>query len=188
MKVECGRCDVKNIFNVDETGLSSSVVYPPLSRRTYIAPEERLRDARDERYVGEGACYDVCTNETGSAKMPMSIIGRARNPRCFPSQKVPIEYLLQTNAWLDNEPFTSWFAEVFLPFAQDHTTGSEDKLLLQTDCCRSHYALRDPEGRIEVWMLPGKSTDKHQSMDMGIIAATQLHDRCTLSISRTLRL
>lgn len=47
----------------------------------------------------------MCTNATGSAKVPMSIIGKSRNPRYFRLRLPPIKYFLQSNVWLDGATF-----------------------------------------------------------------------------------
>ena len=43
--------------------------------------------------------------------------------------------------------------------------------------CASHDLLVDLKGQVETMVYPPNCTSKHQPMDMGIIAATKLHDR-----------
>lgn len=63
----------------------------------------------------------VCTNATGSEKVPMSIIGKYKNPRCVRGEKVPMKCFAQKNATSDSKTFVMCFEEVFLPFARFHT-------------------------------------------------------------------
>ena len=126
----------------------------------------------------------LCTNATGRAKIPMSIIGKSENPRCFKGKNVPVKYFAQKNAWSDSKTFVRWFEEVFLPFARRHTEGTDDKVLLLMDNCGSHFSLSDCGGRVNIAMFPPKCTSKHQPMDMGVIAATKLHYRRFLLLRR----
>lgn len=183
VKSACGNYRLENIFNVDETGL----FFKLLPRRTYImASESRktVRGTKDMTAKDRLTLY-VCTNATGSAKVPVSIIGRSQNPRCFDGNTIPVKYFSQSNAWSDGKTFKKWFEEVFLPFARQHTRGTEEKVLLLMDCCASHDELSDPEGRVRIMMYPPNCTSLHQPMDMGIIAATKLHYRRRLLRRRT---
>ena len=68
-------------------------------------------------------------------------------------------------------------------------------MLLLIDGCSSHEDLEDSKGKVKVVTYPPNWTSVHQSMDMGIIAATKLNYRrelldmkvSTMGVAATLR-
>lgn len=51
----------------------------------------------------------VCANMSGTNKLPLLVIGRASNPRCFKHVKsLPVEYYSNKKAWMTLEIFTEW--------------------------------------------------------------------------------
>lgn len=171
----CFKYDLKNMYNVDETGL----FYKLLPKRTYLSramSRKTVRGNKDMKSKGRMSLY-VCVNADGSLKVPMSAIGKAKNPRCFWRKKSPIKYFSQANAWSDSETFENWWNEVFLPFARRQTS---DPVLLLMDGCASHGDLVDPRGQVGVGSYPPNSTSKHQPADMGIIAALKMQYRSRL--------
>ena len=84
--------DAGLIFNVDETG----TFFKLFPRRTYICSFENkkpLPGTKAMRAKDIIAAY-VCTNTTGT-KVPMYIIGTAKNPRCFRLGASAVHYLSQ---------------------------------------------------------------------------------------------
>ncbi|CAN0182990.1 unnamed protein product [Ectocarpus sp. 4 AP-2014] len=178
----CKKFGMENIFNVDETG----IFYRLMPNRTYLSTEESRKSAR-----GTKGIY-MCTNANGTAKVPMAIIMKSKNPRCFGKQKrSPIKYFSQANAWSDGATFKKWWLEEFILFIRKWT---HQPVLLLMDGCASLDLLVDPTGQITTMVYPPNCTSKHQPMDMGIIAATKRHYRkrllrlrvSTMSVTSTL--
>ena len=137
--------------------------------------------------------YCEVTNATGSAKVPISIIAKAKNPRCFRRKSSPIKYFVQNNTWSDGATFRKWWLEVFLPLIR---RWAHFRVLCLMDGCASHVScLVDPKGQVKTMVYPPYCTSKHQPMYMGIIAATKLHYRrsflsvrvSTMAVTDTLR-
>ena len=114
MAAVCKECeeyyDLNNIYNVDETGL----LYRVLPRRTYLAPSENRKTARGVKGMKAKELFTtyICVNASGTAKMPLVVIGTAANPRCFSQGKILLPkdtiYLNQTGAWSDTRTFGLW--------------------------------------------------------------------------------
>lgn len=114
----------------------------------------------------------VCTNATKTIKLPMSIIGTAKNPRCFRKGSPPVTYFSHKNAWSDSVTFKKWFYGVFLPFIRAKTS---EKVLVIMDNCGPHGAdLVDNRDQVTIMTLPPNCTSLFQPMDMGVIAALKL--------------
>lgn len=177
VKAACGGYKLRNIFQVGETAL----FFRLLPRRLYMVPHEGRKTIRGMRDMGpqHRVTVYVCANATGSAKAPVSIVGKSKTPRCFEGKRVPVKYFSQSNAWSDAKTFRKWFHEVFLPFARKHTRGDKthDKVLLLVDSRGTPDQLIDPEGRVRVMMYPPGCTSKRQPMDVGVIAATKVNYR-----------
>ena len=99
---------VENIFNMDETGL----FFQAIPNRTYLMPSEN-----DKRQAGHGLkamkakdriTIILCSNSTGTCKVPPTVIGSAKNPRCFKDNPPCLPYLHQRNAWNDQENYNKW--------------------------------------------------------------------------------
>lgn len=180
-----------NIFNVDETGVQDRVYL----RDTYIQlgkeNSKTVRGTKGMTAKDRVSAY-MCTNATGEAKVPMAIIGKSKNPRCFRNRPPPVKYFSQANAWSDSTTFKTWFHEVFLPFILRHTC---EPVLLIMDGCASHGELVDPRGQVETITYLPNVTSRYQPMDKGIISAVKRGYRNTLpqlrvdtmSIAPTLR-
>ena len=88
--------DEDNVYNMDETGLFFKCL-----------PNRRFVDAKDAK-IARGTklikakdriTLFVTTNATGTDKVPLSMIGRAKNPRCFINQRRRLNYYSQNKAW-----------------------------------------------------------------------------------------
>lgn len=167
LKAKLRSYDVDCIYNVDETGL----FYKLLPRRTYITEEENRKTIRGTKAMKskDRITAYVCTNGDGSRKLPMAIIGKAKNPRCFRLGQPPVPYFSQKNSWSDTLTFKRWFYEVFLPFIRKAT--SRPCVLLMDNCGPHGTDLKDSRNQVTIMTLPPNCTAIHQPMDLGIIAA-----------------
>ena len=103
----------------------------------------------------------------GNAKgerLPMFVIGKSKNPRCFKGVKrVPCCHQAQQKSWMSSELFEEWVKEL------DRNFGSKKrKTALMIDNCHAH-----PDGPalewIELIFLPPNTTSVTQPMDQGVI-------------------
>jgi transposase-like protein len=159
----------ENVYNMDETGLNFRL----LPRQTYVhKTEKNVRGTKSMKSKDRVTLY-IATNATGSQKVPLSMIGNSKNPRCFGRQqeKRKLIYFDQSKAWSDTRTFTRWFHEVFLPHIRSNT---KDKVLLVMGNCGPHGAkISDPLGQVKMMPLPPNCTAVHQPMDQGIIQAVK---------------
>ena len=153
------------IYNVDVTALC----YKSLPNRTYVLKSENnkyLRGIKKMKAKDRVSAY-LCTNTDGSHKIPITIIGKSRNPRAFRKQKPSCYYLNSAKAWSTAQLFGSWLHKIFAPFFRSRTT-SDVPLLLENASSRSKICV--PKG-IEIIFLPPNVTSIHQPADMSIIRA-----------------
>lgn len=103
----CEDYSPNHLLNVDETGL----VYVTLPKKTYLSTVENRRTARGTKGMKAKDLLSaiVCANATGTFNIPIAIIGKAKNPRCFAGKNVLCGYLGQANAWSDIVTFRKWW-------------------------------------------------------------------------------
>ena len=75
------------------------------------------------------------SNASGTIKLPLLLIGKAKNPRCFKNvsrDSLPVVYANQSNAWVNAALFKDWFHHSFVPFVQEKLgeIGCEPKALM----------------------------------------------------------
>ena len=157
---------LSNIYNQDESGL----FYRLCQNRSYLSRSEYRSGARGSclQKAKQRLTVSFCTNCDGSHRLPIRYIGKSASPNCFKSHPTAkTNYSSQTNAWMDGKKFKEcllwWFTEV-----SKVSTGPW--LLLLHNCGGHNVGLSLPRVRIE--FLPPGTTVVHQSLDMGIIAAT----------------
>ena len=69
-------------------------------------------------------------------KLPMLVIGKAKNPRCFKNiQALPYRYRLQKKSWMDSVLFEDYVRELNAEFK-----AKEGKCALIIDNCPAHHA------------------------------------------------
>lgn len=156
--------DVENVYNVDETGL----FYKLIPRRTYILACENKNTLRGTKGMGamDRITAYACTNADGSRNLPMAIIGKAANARCFRMGAPAVPYFSNAKAWPNTGTFLKWFNNVFLPHVRKVTSKP---VALVVGNASSHNELKDFRGQVSVIPLPPNVAALHQPMDMGVI-------------------
>lgn len=157
-----------DIYNVDESGLLwRSLPRKSLaSRREATAPGFKSSKERVTILVGG--------NASGTHPLPLLMIGKSANPRCFKNKRLPLKYTHQKSAWMSGEIFIDWFTNQFIPtvtkFRNDRNlTG---KVLLVLDNAPTHPAeevLNEINKNFKVIFLPPNCTALIQPMDQGVI-------------------
>ena len=94
---------LSQLYNGDET----SLIYRKTLSKTYTLPSED-RQLCGRKQPKERVTLLVVSNATGTDKLPLIMIGKFKNPRCFikinPSS-IPLTYLNQKKAWMDSTLF-----------------------------------------------------------------------------------
>ncbi|XP_011871984.1 PREDICTED: jerky protein homolog-like [Vollenhovia emeryi] len=168
IEIEGGSVD--NVYNADETGL----FWKCLPRKT-LAPRNE-HSAPGHKLAKERVTVMTCANATGTHKVPLLVIGKAKHPRAFKNVNIlPVQYVNQTNAWMDRSIFKEWFTTTFIP-AVEKKNGKIEKLILLLDNARSHPSaeeLTELYPHCTVVFLPPNVTALIQPMDQGVIECTK---------------
>ncbi len=169
--VEDNNYTLNQIFNCDETGL----YYKLLPRKTLASCFEKSADGRKGQK--ERVTINACSNALGTIKLPLLLIGKYKNPRCFKNisrESLPLIYTNQSNAWVNSVIFTDWFHQNFVPKARKglQDLGVEPKAILLLDNCSAHPNEEDlvsSDGKIIAKYLPPNVTSLIQPMDQGVL-------------------
>ena len=171
--VEEHQLTLNQIFNCDETGLNFRL----LPDKTLAASFEHFADGR--KLSKERVTVNACANATGTIKLPLQVIGKAKRPRCFRGLRMdllPVEYCGQKYAWMSFEIFHAWFHNSFIPMVRKELSslGLEQKAVLVLDNCPAHPNEEDlisDDGNITALYLPPNVTSLIQPMDQGVLVA-----------------
>lgn len=160
--------DMDFIYNADETGFNWKALPSKslVSQREAAAPGYKLSKDR--------VTVMVCVNATGTHKIPLLLIGKSKNPRCFKNVKIPLTYKSQKNAWMNADLFVEWFQHTFVPEVKQfqQNIGKEGKVLLLLDNAPSHPSaetLNAINDKFEVQFFPPNVTSLIQPMDQSVI-------------------
>ena len=114
----------------------------------------------------------VCANMSGTEKLPLLVIGKSTNPKCFKNVKpIPTEYQANKKAWMTSEIFTSWAKKL-----DAQTVWQKRKTCLIIDNCPAHPHVKSMKATTLVF-LPPNTTSVTQPMDQGIIRNLKVHYR-----------
>ncbi len=169
--VETNGYTLNQIFNCDETGL----YYKLLPKKTLASSFEKCADGRKSQK--ERVTINACSNALGTIKLPLLLIGKSKNPRCFKNvhrERLPVIYRNQSNAWVNTEIFAHWFHTNFVPVVSKRLReiGVEPKAVLLLDNCSAHPnedELVSSDGKIRAKFLPPNVTSLIQPMDQGVL-------------------
>ena len=120
LKEKLADFEPKYIFNISATGWFYKL-FPKIS---YILPSARKEEGRGTKGMKakDRVPIYVWTNSTGTLKVPLSYIGKAKNPRYFRKSRPPLTYFSQKNAWSDTTTVKQWFSSLLLPFVRKKTS------------------------------------------------------------------
>jgi len=161
--------DPDNVYNMDETGLFFKVLPSYVKvEKACAARGSKLMKAKDR------VTLYVATNKTGTVIVPLSMIGKSQNPRCFKNHPKKLVYFSQKKACSDGKVFAQWW-EMFLTHIRSKTSK---KVLLIMDNCGPHGTdLVDPHDQVKVVCLPPNCTSVFQPMDCVVIAMVKKNYR-----------
>lgn len=98
------------VYNADE----SALWWKMLPKQTLV--HEAEKNAPGRKLCKERITFMSCSNVLGTHKLPLQVIGRAKNPRCFKKKRPSgVEYCCSANAWQTSVLFKNWFHNCFVP-------------------------------------------------------------------------
>ena len=159
-----------DVYNTDETGL--------FFRATPQCTMHSLRDvASSDLRGGKLDAKDRLTlllavNSTGTHKLPITVIGLSKNPRCFGKNgaRCPCFYMNQRKSWCDGPRFKEWLLKLFLPQIR---ARHRRQVALVMDNCGGH-TVKELEFTqafyVHVLLLSQNCTSVLQPLDAGIIS------------------
>ena len=168
--------ELENINNIDE----SRLFYRIGPHQTYLTSSENRREAcstKLQKYRRRVSIF-MCVNADASDIFPVSYIGTASKPKCFTDPRfAPTRqrYWPQANGRMDNKGFVHWIQQ-WCKHVQKLSTGPCSLLM---DNCGGHDTTMDL-AHVPIEFLPPKSTMKHQTLDMGLIATAKKRDKSKL--------
>lgn len=159
-----------NIFNADETGL----FYKCLPDKTFALQSESCHGGK---YSKQRLTVMCATNMDGSEKLPLFVIGKSKNPRCFKNIKsLPVIYRGNKKAWMTSVLFEEWLMQLDEKFI-----GEGRKVLLLVDNCPSHpKSVQEKLRAIKLSFFPPNATSVLQPLDLGIIRTLKHYYRYAL--------
>ena len=113
-------------------------------------------------------------------KLPLLVIGRSKNPRCFPRDHdlLPVRYVNNSKAWMTGGVFEEWLRNL------NHVMEEKNRTIgLVLDNCPAHPQITDLSNAKLVF-LPPNTTSKTQPMDAGIIRSLKHQYRKRLARKR----
>lgn len=164
------RFDLDCIFSVNETTLFHKV----LPRRTYLTTESipagntTTMVFPDDMRAEDRLILIVCTNATGTAKIPLALIGTSKQPKSFCIRPCPLAYLARqdTHAWFERKTFKQWFNQVFIPAARKHSCKN---VALLVENIPIDQDIDDPRGQVTILGLPPHLRSRAHSAEYGIM-------------------
>jgi hypothetical protein len=156
----CGEFLEEDIYNMDESGL-----FWRRSPHSGLSSYSQPGIKKDKTRVS----IVVCTNCSGTDRVPIWVIGHAKTPRALRNINLrALECYWQYNkkAWMNSLIMREWLQFFY------HHVGSNRRILLLMDNFSAHKAgveLAPPPTNIQIQYLPANSTSVFQPLDQGII-------------------
>uniref|UniRef100_A0A2A4K1H2 HTH CENPB-type domain-containing protein n=1 Tax=Heliothis virescens TaxID=7102 RepID=A0A2A4K1H2_HELVI len=154
------------IYNADESGLFWRLLPNKISSKEASAPGCKVGKDR--------ITFMPCSNATGTHKLELLVIGKAKNPRAFRNICLPVCFKNQDKSWVTREVFSEWFHKDFVPEVKKFMERSNlpIKALLVLDNAPGHpneQELKSSDGNIQTIFLPPNCAPLLQPMDQNVI-------------------
>jgi len=171
-----GQYHPSNIYNCDETGLFWKSTPERGLATQQIAGTKQKKDR---------ITLHFCCNADGSDKLPLWIIGKALNPRCFGAGAWCLRghdcfWRYNQKAWMNTQIMSEWLQWFDRRIAHQ---DPQRKVLLLMDNFSAHLSavealsLQEPLKNTMVCWLPPNTTSLYQPLDQGIIRTFKAHYR-----------
>jgi hypothetical protein len=93
--------DPENVYNMDET----SLLFLLLPRYSLLMPNEDISTTRGKKKAKDQISFIVCTNTSGTHKIPCALIRKLKEPACIKEWQWPIPFFNQVKTWMDVETY-----------------------------------------------------------------------------------
>ncbi len=121
-----------NIFNAGKTG----IFYRMMPDKTL---EFKSTDCHGGKQSKERSLPWCRANMSGTEKLPLLVIGKAANPRCFKNvNSLQTDYKANKCAWMTSEIFKDWLKKIDLQMKK-----KKRKIVMIVDNCSAHPTSRD---------------------------------------------
>ena len=162
----CGEYKEEDIYNMDETGL-----FWRQAPSSGLASEPRSGIRKDKSRIS----VVCCVNFTGSQRLPLWLLGKAKQPR--PLKNVNLEAMgcvwrANTKGWMTTAVMIEWLRAFYSSIPPDRS------VLLLMDNLKAHISgveLAPPPPNIRIQWLPANATSLYQPLDQGIISNLKHH-------------
>lgn len=163
IRIEVKKYDSDNVYNMDQTALFWKLI-----------PDRTLATEKQSGLKKEKARITlVCSsNATGSDRVPLWVIGKAKKPRCFHTAKIQPQNLgiiwrHNGKAWMNTAITIEW-----LQWFDSRMRAQNKKVLLLLDNFKAHHTATEQITltNTKVLFLPPNATSLYQPLDQGIIA------------------
>ncbi|XP_044576156.1 tigger transposable element-derived protein 4-like [Cotesia glomerata] len=120
----------RDIFNADETGL----FFKCLPDKTLLFKDEKCHGGKHSK---ERLTVLLATNMTGTEKLKLLVLGKAKKPRCFSGCKsLPVDYDANKKAWMTADIFKQWLIKIDKKMIRE-----KRNILLFIDNCIAHNVI-----------------------------------------------
>ena len=154
--------NLKDIYNDDEFG----IFYQCLPNNAFHLKSDKYSGEKHSKIRITGL---AAANAVGD-KLPMFMIGKSKNPRCFKSvRSLPCRYQSQQKSWVDSVLFEECVRELDGKFLRENR-----KIALIIDNCPAHPTIGNLSN-VRLIFLPPNTTSVSQPMDQGVIKCLKAH-------------
>lgn len=145
----------EDIYNADECGL----FYQMTPDQTMAFKDEKVHGAKKGK---KRITILNCASMTGE-KLPLLVISRFQNPRCFKNIKIPVTYKANRRSWMTSEHFKEWLVKL------DNKMRLQKRFIaLILDNCPAHPSVSGLTN-VQLYFLPPNTTSRTQPLDAGVI-------------------
>ena len=166
------------VYNADE----SAAFWRVLPNQTWVHQEEKSAPGR--KISKDRVTFMPCCNASGTHKLPLLVIGKAKNPRAFKNIDLPVTYEATNRGWMTQLLFLNWFKNQFIRSVTTFLENSNRpiKALLLLDNAPSHPPATELNfnPNFRVLFLPPNCTALIQPMDQNLIQNIKVSYRKSL--------
>jgi hypothetical protein len=106
----------------------------------------------------------MATNSSGTEKLPLLFLGKAKKPRWLPKKPATALYQGTSKGWMTVSVFQEWLRDL------DKTMGeARRKIMLLVGNAPVHITPDDTLANVKVEFLPPNTTAAVQPMDQGVM-------------------
>ncbi|KAK9306373.1 hypothetical protein QLX08_002895 [Tetragonisca angustula] len=161
-----------NLYNMDET----SLFWRMLPKEVLTGANEKgVKRESEEKIKNDRVTLALCSNATGSHKLPLLLINKHKRPRALKHciNHLPVIYTHNENAWMNTETFQFWYHSKFKPCVRRRQLeeNNNGKVLLIVDNFSGHNLPEEEtdDGHFKIMFLPPNTSSLIQPMDQGVI-------------------